>query len=123
MTTPEPKRILIADDDVKLRTMLGLMLTGEGYEVAHAISGKEAAALHRQKPFDLAITELGLDSFSALMELRRPPSPAKFIAISETSWTSDEVCLRMGEHLGAHCVLAKPFTMEQLLQAVHEALA
>lgn len=123
MTTTGTKRILIADDDVKLRTMMGLMLTGEGYEVGHAISGREVVALHRQKPFDLVITELGLDSFGALIELRRPPAPPKFIAISETSWMSDEVCLQMGEHLGAHCVLAKPFNMGQLLQAVREALS
>jgi DNA-binding response OmpR family regulator len=122
MTTADSKRILIADDDFELRTMLGLMLAGEGYQISHAASGKEAIALHRRAPFDLVITELGLDGFEALMELRRQPSPIKFIAISGTSWLPAELCHRMGEHLGAHCVLTKPFPPEQLLAAVKSAL-
>jgi CheY-like chemotaxis protein len=123
MITSNSKRILIADDDIELRTMLGLMLTGEGYEVSHAVTGREAIDLHRHKPFDLIITELGLDGFEALMELRRHPSPTKFIATSKTNWLPDELCLRIGEHLGAHCVLAKPFPPAHLLTAVRNALA
>jgi DNA-binding response OmpR family regulator len=123
MTTSGLKRILIADDDVKLRNKLGLMLADEGYKVSHALTGKEAIALHRNEPFDLVITELGLDGFEALMELCRHPSPIKFIAISKASWLPVKLCLRMGEHLGAHCVLTKPFPPEQLLSAVRGALA
>jgi|ERR1700722_5777164 len=122
MTTSDSKRILIADDDFELRTMLALMLTGEGYGVSHAATGMEAIALHRRAPFDLVITELGLDGFGALMEMRRHPSPTKFIATSKTSWLPAELCLRMGEQLGAHCVLAKPFPPEELLSAVRSAL-
>jgi two-component system response regulator MtrA len=122
MTTPDSKHILFADDDVKLRTMLGLMLAGEGYKVSHALTGKEAIALHRHEPFDLIITELGLEGFEALMKLRRRPSPAKFIATANSSRVPSELCLRIGEQLGAHCVLIKPFTPEQLLAAVRSAL-
>lgn len=99
------------------------MLTGEGYEVSHAVTGREAIALHHHKPFDLIITELGLDGFEALMELHRHSSSTKFIATSKTSSLPAELCQRMGEHLGAHCFMAKPFSSERLLAAVRSALA
>jgi len=117
------KRILVADDDLETRTMLGLMLAGEGYEVSHAAGGKEAIALHDREPLDLIITELGADGFQVLTELRRHPSPVKFIATFKTSRFPAKICRRLGEQLGAHCVLAKPFTPEQLLTAVRSALA
>ena len=116
------KRILIADADHQTRTMLGLILAGEGYEVSHAVSGKEAVALHDRNPLDLIITELGEDGFQVLSQLRRHASPVKFIATFKTSRFPAKICRQMGEQLGAHCVLAKPFPPEQLLTAVRSAL-
>lgn len=120
-----PYRILFVDDDVKLRTMLGLMLTYEGYDVSHANNGEQALVLHRRNPFDLLITELamdGKDGFQTIMELRRDTMPVKFIATTRLGWMPADQCLRMAEHLGAHCVLTKPFDPQELLSAVYSAL-
>jgi DNA-binding response OmpR family regulator len=122
MTTLDSKRILIADADSELRTMLGLILAEEGSQVSHASNGKEAVTLHRNAPFDLVITELGLEGYEAFMEIRRHPSLTKFITTSDTNRLPLELCRRMSEHLGAHCFLAKPFSSEQLLAAVQSAL-
>jgi DNA-binding response OmpR family regulator len=122
MNASDSKRILIADADHETRTMLGLMLSGEGYDVSHAVSGKEAIALHDRKPHHLIITELGEDGFQVLSQLRRHASPVKFIATFKTSRFPAKICRRMGELLGAHCVLAKPVPPEQLLAAVRSAL-
>jgi DNA-binding response OmpR family regulator len=119
------QHILIVDDDDKLRIMLGLMLAKEGYTVSHANNGQQAISLYRSRPCDLVITELtvgGRDSFQTIMELRRQPVPAKFIATARVGWMPPDFCLRMAEHLGAHSVLAKPFKPEQLLEAVRNAL-
>ena len=119
------RRILMLDDDNKLRTMQGLILASEGYSVSHADNGSKAIMLHRQNPFDLIIAELGLedkDGFQTLMELRRHSAPVRFIAMARENWLSNDLCLRMAKHLGAHCVLAKPVPPEQLLAAVRSAL-
>jgi DNA-binding response OmpR family regulator len=119
------KHILIVDDDEELRTMLGMLLTGEGYTVSHATNGQQAISLYRSRPCDLVITELtvgGRDSFQTIMELRRQPVPPKFIATARTGWMPPDFCLRMAEHLGAHSVLAKPYKPEQLIEAVRSAL-
>jgi DNA-binding response OmpR family regulator len=123
MTITNPKHILIADDDLELRTMLALVLRDEGYRVSHAVNGKEAIELHRRTPLDLVIAELGLNGFEAFVEMRRHSSPVKFITTSNTSRLSFELCQRMGEYLGSHCFMAKPFSSERLLIAVKSALA
>ena len=107
MSASGSKRILIADADHETRATFGLMLAGEGYEVSHAASGREAIALHDRKPLDLIITELGVDGFRVLVELRRHASPVKFIATFKNSRFPAKICRRMGEQLGAHCVLGQ----------------
>jgi DNA-binding response OmpR family regulator len=121
MTNSNPKHILIADDDLELRTMLALVLREEGYRVSHAVNGKEAIELHRRTPFDLVITELGLNGFEALLEMRRHHSQIKFITTSNTTRVPVELCHRMGEYLGARCFIAKPFSSERVLAEVQSA--
>jgi CheY-like chemotaxis protein len=128
MTTPnsQPNRhILLVDDDEETRTILGSLLTSEGYTVSHATNGQQAISLYRSRPYDLVITELttgGRNSFQTIIELRRQPVPAKFIATARTGWLPPDFCLRMAEHLGAHSVLAKPYKPEQVIEAVRNAL-
>ncbi len=118
-------RILIVDDDVVLRTMLGLMLSGEGYDIGQAGNSEQAIALFRRRPFDLVITELNLegkDGFQMIAELKREPFRAAFIALIRLGWMPADFCRRMADDLGAHSVLTKPFPSEQLLAAVRSAL-
>jgi DNA-binding response OmpR family regulator len=118
-------RILIVDDDIVLRTMLGLMLTGEGYDVGQAGNSEQAIALFRRRPFDLVITELNLegkDGFQMIAELKREPFHTSFIALVRTGWMPADFCLRMAGDLGAHCVFVKPFPPEHLLAAIRGAL-
>lgn len=113
------------DDDVQLRTMMGLMLSGEGYAVSHANDEGTAVSLHRLDPFDLVIIELGMDgtdAFKTLMELRRHHDPTRFIATTKMNLPLAELCGTMAQQLGAHWVLRKPFEPEKLLATVREAL-
>jgi DNA-binding response OmpR family regulator len=117
--------ILMVDDDAEHRTMMGLMLSAEGYLVQHAKDGQHAVVLHRNKPFDLVIAELvqeDRNGFQTLMDLRRHSAQVKIIATARMNWIPDEHCLRMAGHLGAHSVLSKPFPPEALLNAVRTAL-
>jgi DNA-binding response OmpR family regulator len=123
---PQQRRILLLDDDVRLRTLFGTMLSSEGFDISHANSGSEALQLHNKTPFDLVVIELNLqecDSFQTLVELRRHPCKAKFIATARSNRMNAEINLRMAEHLGALRVLHKPFSTEVLLSAVRETLA
>jgi DNA-binding response OmpR family regulator len=119
-------RILLVDDESEIRTLTGVVLSDEGYEVSHAANGKEAVRLHRENPFNLIIAELVLkdrNGFETLAELRRQPAPARFIATAKSSWLPPELFLKMARQLGAHSALSKPFQHEEMLAAVRSALA
>jgi len=118
-------RILLVDDETDLRTMLGLMLAEEGYEISHAGNGKDALKLHRENPFHLIVTELILkdkDGFETLAELRRHSAPTRFIATAKASWLPPELFRQMARQLGAHSALSKPFEPQELIAAVQKAL-
>ena len=118
-------RILVVDDDAAWRTLMGLMLAVEGYQVSQASNGEQAIALYRRRHFDLVITELNLegkDGFQILVELRREPVRVSFIAMVRSGWMPADFCLRMALQLGATHVLAKPFPPEHLLSAVRNVL-
>ena len=69
------KRILIADDDEKVRNLLDTILRGEGYEVMQASDGGEAVKLAKESPIDLALLDIrmpvlsGIDAMKAVKEI------------------------------------------------------
>jgi DNA-binding response OmpR family regulator len=118
-------RILLVDDDVNLRTTLTRLLTGEGYDVCHADSGEQAISMYGRRPLALVITQLALagkDGLEIIAEMRRELVCDRFIAIARTGSLPAALYTRLVGHLGAHCVLVKPFLPEHLLAAVRSAL-
>jgi two-component system, NtrC family, response regulator GlrR len=124
MIPQNAKRILILDDH-ETRSMLGLLLTEEGYHVTTANSGLEAISLQHRQAFDLIIIELAMnekDGFETFMTLRREAASTKLIAVSNLGWVPAEITLKMARQLGAHATLAKPFDTKQMVAAVRDAL-
>jgi CheY-like chemotaxis protein len=119
------KRILILDDNKETRTLVGILLSGEGYHVTYAENGIEAVALHQENPFALVVIELLLpfnEGFETLAELRRSALPPKLIATAKSSWMPTEVYSKIAKQLGVHGTLAKPYPAEQLLAAINNIL-
>ena len=108
----KPRRVLLVDDDVELRAILGGTLARAGYEIGHANNGMQALAMHHQNPFDVFIIEIvlpGKDGFEMLAELTAHASPPRLIAMSRQRRFASRLYLNMAKHLGAHQLLAKPF--------------
>ena len=88
MTAPisnSPGRILVVDNDVKLRTMLSLMLTGHGYEVSQTDNGEEALQRVREfKPhwITMDVNLPGLNGFQATEALRAEHPSARIIIVT-----------------------------------------
>lgn len=124
MIPPNAKRILILDDH-ETQSMLGLLLTEEGYHVTATNSGFEAISLQRRQPFDLIIIELAMnekDGFETFITLRHEAHTTRLIAVSNSGWVPAEITLKMARQLGAHATLAKPFDTKLMVAAVREAL-
>jgi len=60
------KRILVAEDQDDLRSIIGLSLGSEGYEVATARDGLEALEIARRRPPDIVVTNLDMPRLDGL---------------------------------------------------------
>jgi len=119
-------RILIADDDPDLLALIQRALTAVGHEVQGAQDGNEALALLRAGPVDVAIVDIympGKDGIETIMDLHRRHSGIKIIAITGSAPQTGKAMLAMAQRLGAHLAMAKPFTVEELLNGVAKVLA
>ncbi len=119
------KRILLVDDNEAFRWTLSAMLQTAGYEIQSVGDGSAALKLFRQQPFDLVVTDLimpGKEGLETIIELRRIQPGLKIVAISGVGRVAPGDYLPMARHLGAAATLAKPFTMEEILDVVARLL-
>jgi CheY-like chemotaxis protein len=119
-------KILLVDDDEPFRKMLHKTLERAGYQVQDAPNGKAALELYRQEPTDLIITDLVMpekEGLETIMELRRLNPAVKIIAMSGGGRMNPEVNLVMAQRLGAKRTLAKPFSQQEILDAIARVLA
>lgn len=118
-------RILVADDDFQVRTMLRLILERAGYEVEEAADGEEAVEVYRANPPDLLITDIIMpekEGVGAIMDIRKEYPDAKIIAISGGGRFAAENYLVLARSLGAQRIFAKPFERNEILSAVEELI-
>lgn len=81
---PDAVRVLLADDDAELRSVLARRLTADGFAVAEASDGSEAVAAVRSFRPDLLVLDLwmpGLDGLGVLRELRDLPEASRLAVI------------------------------------------
>ncbi len=115
------RRILIADDEVAVATIMREMFENAGYRARTVSSGLDALALAATYQPDLVVLDLmmpgaaGGDIFASFRE-RYPET--RIVAMSGLS--GEEI---MREAPGVAGILEKPFTQQQLLETAHEALS
>lgn len=116
------QRILIADDDPTIRTLLRRVLEAKGYTVETATDGRAALETIAASPPDLLITDLimpGLTGWSVLARARRQAPVLPIIIISGADPT-----VRHQEPLfpDTTVFLRKPVAIEHLLAVVARLL-
>ena len=115
-------RILIIDDDDTLRGIIAKSLTHAGHTVTQANNGRKGIAQFRADPTDLVITDLvmpeqeGMETIK-IMHRDFPQTPV--IAMSG-GLDGSPLYLDLTRRLGARITLTKPFTLQQLTQAIDE---
>ena len=115
--------ILFIDDDDQMRMLFQIALEGGGYRVLTAESGKQGLRLLEQQEVDLALVDLFMPDMDGLeiIELLHMTRPAcKIIAMSGGSWSGTS--LDTAAQLGANVMLKKPFSLQELLDAVSSQL-
>jgi CheY-like chemotaxis protein len=121
---PSRGRILIADDEYRIRLALRTCLEADGYEVQEARDGREAVDAVASDSPDVLLLDLAmpvLDGLSALRELATMNASARPRVIVLTAYGSVSAA-EMAHELGVVAFLEKPVMPEALRAAVALAL-
>lgn len=114
-------RILVVEDDPKMRRLVTRALQLAGYEVNEVADGLSALMVFNQYPFDLVLLDLmipGLDGFSVCARLREQ-SNVSIIILTALDQEGDKV---RGLDAGADDYLTKPFGVDELQARVRAVL-
>jgi CheY-like chemotaxis protein len=117
-------RILVVDDSISTRALIGRTLEGSGYTVATAGNGVEAMDAFGNGRFDLVITDQWMPKMTGIELVH---------AIRKGTWNCDVPILAVttdiestvaddAVHAGASECIAKPFAPGQLLDAVSRVI-
>jgi two-component system, OmpR family, phosphate regulon response regulator OmpR len=115
-------RILIVDDDQRLRELLVRYLGGEGYEVKAVADGSAMDKQLSRERYDLVVLDLMLPGEDGLTICRRLRGQANAPAIVMLTAKGDEVDRIVGLEMGADDYLPKPFNPRELLARINAVL-
>jgi signal transduction histidine kinase len=118
------KKILIIEDEETVRENLMELLEAEDFEVCGAGDGCAGLDLVQQYQPDLILCDVmmpKLDGFGVLNTLRKNPVTATIPFMFLTART-DKTDLRQGMELGADDYITKPFSVDELLNAIASRL-
>ena len=115
-------RLLVVDDEEKIRVLVRKYAEYEGYEVEEAADGMSAIELCRQEKFDLIILDVmmpGRDGYEVARRLRERRMEMSILMLTARSELDDRVT---GLNAGADYYLTKPFDTQELLACVNALL-
>ena len=115
------QRILIADDEPDIRSVLALYLENAGYEVVEAADGKEALEVLGSQAIDLCLLDIMmpvLDGYHVLKRVRET-SDVPVIIISAKGQDPEKI---LGLNLGADDYMVKPFNPLEAVARVNSLL-
>jgi len=117
-----PQRLLVVDDDLRLRDLLGQYLTEQGYSVDLAADGVEMDKKLARNHYALMVLDLMLPGEDGLAICRRLRGHNQAIPIVMLTAKGDEIDRILGLEMGADDYLPKPFNPRELLARINAVL-
>lgn len=114
-------RLLVVDDEFRIRQLIRKYAEFEGYDVEEAVDGMQAIEICRKEEFDLIIMDVmmpELDGFSACKEIRKFRS-TPIIMLSARGEEYDKI---HGFELGSDDYVVKPFSPKELMMRVNAVI-
>ncbi|MEG0615048.1 MAG: response regulator transcription factor [Oscillospiraceae bacterium] len=115
------QKILVVDDEEKIRNVVKEYAEFDGYEVSEAENGMDAVELCKKEKFDLIIMDVmmpRLDGFSACKEINK----TKKTPVIMLSARGEEYDKLFGFEIGIDDYVVKPFSPKELMARVKVAL-
>lgn len=122
------KKILVIDDEELLTKTFSKVLEKQGYEVYIAKKGQDGCEMAEEVNFDLIISDIrmpGLDGVEAVSKIRDIYLKKKWGKVPEIFITgfADEITEKQARGMKPSAFIMKPFDIQELLQAVRNALS
>lgn len=110
-------RVLIVDDEEKIRQVIGIYLTNEGYYAEEAVDGEGALKKFRAEPWDLIILDVMMpkvDGITVCQEIRK----VSRVPIIMLTAKNEEVDRILGLEFGVDDYMGKPFSPRELVARI-----
>ena len=118
----DPPNILVVEDELSMRELLDIMLTGEGYTVACAENGTKAISMLKKQYFDLVLCDIRLGDISGLDVLRESKQVhPDTVVIVISAYVSTETAVE-AMNSGAYDYVPKPFDNDELRATIAKAI-
>jgi two-component system chemotaxis response regulator CheY len=114
--------IMVVDDSISIRQVVGLALKQAGYDVIEGCDGRDALAKLTGQKVSLVISDVNMpnmDGIAFVRELKTRPA-YKFTPVLMLTTESQEDKKEQGKAAGARAWMVKPFKPEALLAAVQK---
>ena len=114
-------KILVVDDEIKIREIIKEYAEFEGYEVAQAEDGMQAVEMVKNQDFDIIIMDVmmpKLDGYSSCKEIRK----IKQIPVIMLSARGEEYDKLFGFEIGVDDYVVKPFSPKELMARIRAVL-
>ena len=114
--------ILVIDDELGIRTLLGETLRIANFNPTLVADGQTALTSIRSKTFDLVLLDINmprLSGFEVLKEIRKLLPEVPVIVLSARQEKSDVI---QGFRIGADDYISKPFDLEELVMRINSVL-
>lgn len=115
-------KILLAEDDPNLGSILRTFLTSKGFDVSLAQNGKTAFEKFNREQFDFCIFDVmmpEMDGFSLAEQIRKLDKKVPILFLTAKSMKDD---ILQGFTMGADDYVTKPFEMSELLARINAIL-
>jgi len=115
-------KILLVDDEGSVLQSIGMLLKSDGHEVIPICDSQQAAEIIVKEQYDLLITDLRMPNIDGMQLItlahqKKPPIPSIIIS----AYGSEQTAQR-SKTLGCIAYIQKPFRIQAVIDAVHEAL-
>jgi CheY-like chemotaxis protein len=117
-------RILVVDDDARVRTIARALLEADGFQVVEAESGGAALRLLSSEVVDVVLTDIFMpdtDGIELIHALHRDSPDLAIVAMSGGGFGDGKEVLSVARLLGAAQIVQKPLTRRKLVGAIRRA--
>ncbi len=120
------RNILVVEDDKSTVEIISRALSRKGWRVTMSLSMEEGLLGFEEMPYDLVVADIfmaGMGGIEGIKRMRELRADIKILATSAGySEMSPDSALKAADKIGADDVLAKPFTLDDLRDAVARLL-